>query len=881
MVYWRADSVLPAGEVGQAFFFNNTNAAFKVPASSSLNVGAGNGFTLETWINPSDISQLHPLFEWNVGDGVTYWGVHFYISASGVGSLYANVVDSGGGWHSIHSATEVITNDVFQHVALTYNKASGVATIYCNGAVVAQQNLGSFTPQTTYDLYLGRRPGTDSILTFAGLLDEPSIYNRALSSNEIAAIYNAGSGGKCPPIATQPAIATQPTNQTVTVGGTAIFSVVASGTLPLSYQWNFNGTNIVGATNTTLMLTNVQMSQAGNYTVLVTNAYGSILSSNAVLTVIPASSCTPPPSGLISWWPGEGNGNDIIGTNNGSPTGGISYSNGEVGQAFAFNTTNAAVKVAASPTLDVGAGAGFTVESWINPSDLQIHPIVEWNNGTGSYGVHFYIDVSGVGNLYANIVSSSGSGHVIQTGSGVVTSNVFQHVALTYDKASGVAKMYCNGVVVVQQTVGSFTPQTTYDLYLGRRPLTGGETLEYAGLMDELSLYNRALSSNEIAAIYIAGSGGKCPPTPPAITTQPTDQTVAVGGTAMFNVTATGTTPLSFQWNFNGTNIVGATNPLLTLTNVQLNQVGNYAVLVTNAYGSILSSNALLTVNPASTNCDPAPAGLVSWWPGEGDAHDIIGTNNGILENVTFTNGMVGQGFYLNGSNADVQIPYSTSLQPTSVTVEAWVKLDAMASPVAAYPGLQYIIFKKNSRSGLFEGYDLEKNRINGQDVFRFQVTSSGGQQVPAASITVPQAGVWYHLAGTYDQSSGYVQLYVNGVLEGSAYAGFPLDYGTRPVFIGTSGEGWDGKVQGTVDEVSIYNRALSSNEIAAIYNAGSGGKCPPTPTPPGDYHAADEPNGGGGRHGDVQRYGHGHTTLKLPVEFQRNEYQSGQPIPH
>jgi len=204
-----------------------------------------------------------------------------------------------------------------------------------------------------------------------------------------------------------------------------------------------------------------------------------------------------------------------------------------------------------------------------------------------------------------------------------------------------------------------------------------------------------------------------------------------------------------------------------------------------------------------------------------------------MLENVTFTNGMVGQGFYLNGSNADVQIPDSPSLRPANVTVEAWVKLDALASPVAAYPGLQYIVFKKNSRGGNFEGYDLEKNRINGQDVFRFQVTSAAGQQVPAASTTVAQAGIWYHLTGTYDSGTGYVLLYVNGVLEGSAYAGFPLDYDTRPLFIGTTGEGWDGRVQGTVDEVSIYNRALSSNEIASIYNAGSAGKCA-GPLPPG-----------------------------------------------
>ena len=59
-------------------------------------------------------------------------------------------------------------------------------------------------------------------------------------------------------------------------------------------------------------------SQAGNYEVLVTNAYGSILSSNAVLTVNLLPPCTPAPSGLVGWWPGEGNANDIVGTNNGT-----------------------------------------------------------------------------------------------------------------------------------------------------------------------------------------------------------------------------------------------------------------------------------------------------------------------------------------------------------------------------------------------------------------------------------------------------------------------------------------------------------------------------------------------------------------------------------
>jgi hypothetical protein len=251
--------------------------------------------------------------------------------------------------------------------------------------------------------------------------------------------------------------------------------------------------------------------------------------------------------------------------------------------------------------------------------------------------------------------------------------------------------------------------------------------------------------------------------------------------------------------------------------------------VVSNPYGTTNSVEVTLTVNPLSSSCYPPPSGIIGWWPGEDNANDIISTNNGILTNgVTFNAGVVGQAFHFNGSNQDVQIPYTTALEPSNVTVECWVKLDALASPVAAYPGLQYIVFKQNSRGGNFEAYELEKNRISGHDVFRFLVTSKLGKQVPAAATTVPQPGVWYHLAGTYDGTT--VKIYVNGVLEGTAKAGFPIDYGTEPLYFGTTGTSWDGRLEGTLDEVSIYNRALGSNEIAGIYNAGSEGKCVPQP---------------------------------------------------
>jgi beta-mannanase/fibronectin type 3 domain-containing protein len=89
--------------------------------------------------------------------------------------------------------------------------------------------------------------------------------------------------------------------------------------------------------------------------------------------------------------------------------------------------------------------------------------------------------------------------------------------------------------------------------------------------------------------------------TPPSITTQPRSQTVNVGANVTFSVGATGTAPLSYQWRFNGGSISGATSSSYTKNNVQTSDAGNYSVVVTNAYGSVTSSNAVLTVNNTNT----------------------------------------------------------------------------------------------------------------------------------------------------------------------------------------------------------------------------------------------------------------------------------------
>jgi len=84
---------------------------------------------------------------------------------------------------------------------------------------------------------------------------------------------------------------------------------------------------------------------------------------------------------------------------------------------------------------------------------------------------------------------------------------------------------------------------------------------------------------------------------PPVITVQPASRTNNPGTTATLSVTATGSAPLSYQWSLNGTILAGATDSSLTLANVQITDAGSYSIVVTNAFGSVTSSNALLTVN--------------------------------------------------------------------------------------------------------------------------------------------------------------------------------------------------------------------------------------------------------------------------------------------
>ena len=810
-----------AGEVGQAFSFNGSNSYVSIQDSPSLDAFTSR-ITIELWMKSGDLTANS---DWKglVTKGNSSWRL---MGTSGAKTVYLGLDGVSNGYMG---GTRNVKDGQWHHVAGVYDGTN--MFLYVDGTLDASQPATGLISQNTYPVCLGELTEGPSGLQpylFNGLIDEVSIYNRALTASEIQAIYAAGSGGKCPPPPTPPAIAVQPTNQTVYVGGTASFSVTASGTLPLSYQWNFNGTNLSGATNTVLTLTNTQLSQAGNYAVLVTNLYGSILSSNAVLTVNPPPPCASVSSGLVDWWPGEGNAYDIAGANNGTLGGGASYAAGEVGQAFSFDGTSGYVSIPDSPSLDSFTNR-MTVELWMKTGQTNANS--DWKGivtkGNSSWRLQALSGAKTVNFCANGVTTSNGS----LSGSRNVNDGQWHHVAAVYDGTN--MFLYVDGTLDVSQPATGTIAQNSTPVWIGANATGayGYPMYFFNGLIDETSLYNRALTASEIQTIYAAGSGGKCPPSPtaPSITTQPVSQTNIVGTTANFSITASGTAPLSYQWNFNGMNLSGATNTSLTLTNVQFNQAGNYAVLVTNLYGSILSSNALLTVNPPPP-CDPAPSGLVDWWPGEGNANDVIGTNNGTLVGgVSYAAGEVGQAFSFNGTNSYVSIPDSASLDSftSSITIELWMK----AGQTNVNSDWKGLVTKGNS-SWWLQAVQGTNTVYVGFAGLSPKIDIYGTRNV--------NDGQWHHVAAVYDGTNMF--LYVDGTVDVSQPATGLIAQDIDPVCIGANAKAYVPSCgcnepgyffNGLIDEASLYNRALTALEIQAIYAAGSGGKCPPAPTPP------------------------------------------------
>jgi hypothetical protein len=256
--------------------------------------------------------------------------------------------------------------------------------------------------------------------------------------------------------------------------------------------------------------------------------------------------------------------------------------------------------------------------------------------------------------------------------------------------------------------------------------------------------------------------------------------------------------------------------------------------------------------------CVEPPAGLVSWWPADGNVDDTAGGNDGVLMGgATFAPGKVGQAFFLNGIDAFVNAGNAPSLHVSGgdFTVEAWVLFNALSHPPGANrddtpPGDVSIVDKMSTRGINADGWHLLKQADN-----RFWFCLGGGignlcmhPAFTLFSTTIATTGVWYHLAAV--KSATAFSLYVDGQLQDSR-SPIPdfMDLHVGELRLGADTlQGMH--LNGLIDEVAIYSRALSATEIQAIFLASGQGKCKVATvlidTKPGDFPNSVNPRSKG-----------------------------------
>ena len=436
---------------------------------------------------------------------------------------------------------------------------------------------------------------------------------------------NTSAGALLAVLTNAPTLLTQPTNRTVVAGSNVTLVVTATGPVPMTCQWQLNQGNISGATNFSLILSNIQTTNAGSYRALVGNPYASAFSSNAVLTVVDpldlgfavnATNLTWTTTGDAAWFGEITNSHDGVA----AARGGVLTAGGQ------------------KSTLQTTVTGPGTLSFWMNvdsPNQLTVFDngniltssllTVIWRQSL------FYI---GEGDhllqwQFTSFTSSPGARGVYLDQVGYLPGGTPASITA----APAAAQNLPGGSDVSFSVTAVGTPVLQYQWQFNNQDLPGmtNSSLALTDLQTTNTgnykiIVNNNYGSTNLTVALTVNPGG------PRIVGQPLNQSVLTGGSASLQVVAQGSNPLAYQWTFNNDPIPGATNPILNLVNVQSTNVGNYQVVVTNAVGSTNSAIATLTVGPSVIIVwVNNPSGIVNVPPGLTNVISLASGENNLM----------------------------------------------------------------------------------------------------------------------------------------------------------------------------------------------------------------------------------------------------------
>ncbi|HZL42191.1 MAG TPA: hypothetical protein VFD66_02790, partial [Verrucomicrobiae bacterium] len=428
----------------------------------------------------------------------------------------------------------------------------------------------------------------------------------------------------------------QPASQRMVRGGNGTFAVIARGSAPLAYQWQFDGADIPGATNSTLLLSCVQSNNLGTFRVVISNACSTVVSSNATIELLSSL--------LLAWGNNQfgkatvpatlsnvtvfaaGSDYSVAVNADGSvvcwglaepsfspaPSGILSIAAG-ITHMLALQTNGAVIAagdiVPATVTNAAAIAAGYqfslallkdgSLVAWGNddhgqtnvPAGLtnglsiacgEAHCLVLKNDGTVDTWGYYYPEQTNVPADLTNIVAvAAGWSHSLALR---VDGTVVAWGNNDYGKAN-IPPGLSNVVAISAGWVQSMALKSDGTVVVWGDN-SGGQTNVPFAATNVVSISSGA---EHCLALLSDGS--------PQVAAPLFNHAIATGDTLILNAGIVGAAPMHYQWQLNGTNIAGATNALLVVTNLLVTSAGGYHCVASNALGSVVTSDATVAVS--------------------------------------------------------------------------------------------------------------------------------------------------------------------------------------------------------------------------------------------------------------------------------------------
>jgi hypothetical protein len=735
---------------------------------------------------------------------------------------------------------------------------------------------------------------------FSGNISGAAVFNKALTGDQVLALFAAGVGtnGFAPQVTGQPqsAFIFAGTPQ-VSLSGTAV------GTPALGYQWQLSGVNVTdganysGANSNTLTVLNATVAQSGAYRLIVTNMFGATTSSVALLNVQTPS--------LVGEWLTNGTLADLSGftpggIHDGYSVGGVNYSfssdvpPGKSGQSLYLSAANTGIAISNSATVD-GATYTNTFDNAIN----RTITVMCWAKGTigtwlpwvSKYGENPGWQLrSGPNTGYACWTMRDNNAGAATLGSGGddmyttlfnTAGSAWHLYAGTFDAVTGIRNLYVDGQLAAQETnTVPYFLATAEHLCIGSRDSPPGNSFGgyISGGIYDVRIYNYALTAAQIGAVY----GNQ----PAVVGVQPSSVSGWANVTAQMTATASGSLPLAYQWQLNGTNIqslvdytnfTGATSNILTILNTSTNDAGSYQLIVTNLYGTAASSNAVLSIVPKAL--------VGEWFAGNADFTDVSGYTPGGIHDGYIVGGSTysfssdvpayrtGQSLYLSGGNTAIAISnsasgdgatYTNTYDVSALTIAFWAKGWAGGGNWTDWAS-------KGGDNGT--GYEVGQEGWSRYYMTQFQGSDHGGISYTVGDglwgNTIVEApnypdtvGFWHFYVVTFNAANRVRSMWYDGKLVADQHGG--VMYNSAALFhlvIGATDGHATAGVPNTYDEfatswiydVRFYNYDITSNQVQQLFGIPAGTPPQITAQPPTNITTSvqgitihiDAPNGG------------------------------------